>query len=93
MSRKIIIILITAVAAVALTIFLVYYISKSKVEKPEEVGQKEFQIPDVGADFNIGVNAGNIGEATENPLKNMPSTSPLEEVANPYRDSYKNPFK
>jgi len=43
--------------------------------------------------YNVNVDLSGIGAATENPLKNMPTTNSLENVANPYRDPYKNPFK
>lgn len=43
--------------------------------------------------YGIGIDLSGIGEGTENALENMPSTNPLEEVANPFRDAYKNPFK
>lgn len=33
-----------------------------------------------------------IGDATANPLENMPSVNPYEKTANPFKDSYKNPF-
>lgn len=34
-----------------------------------------------------------VGDATKNPLDNMPSVNPLEEAQNPFRDSYQNPFR
>ena len=47
----------------------------------------------IGIDFNIGIDLRGLGKMTENALKNMPLTNPLEKVANPFRDAYKNPFK
>lgn len=34
-----------------------------------------------------------LGGGAENPLKDMPSTNPMENVKNPFKESYKNPFK
>lgn len=33
------------------------------------------------------------GEVVSNPLEKMPSTNPFEEVINPFKELYKNPFK
>lgn len=33
------------------------------------------------------------GDAVQNPLEKMPETNPFENVANPFEDAYKNPFK
>lgn len=33
------------------------------------------------------------GEAVKNPLEEMPSTNPFEQVVNPFKELYKNPFK
>ncbi len=88
-NKKIIIILI--IVAILLVIAGVYYFSRG--EKPKEETKDQPQKVDEGADFNIGVDAGNVGQGTESALKNMPSANPLEEVANPFRDAYKNPFK
>lgn len=82
MSKKIIIIFIIIIIAILVAIAGVYYIPKEK--KPKI---------DIGVDFNIGVDVSGVGKGTENALKNMPPTNPLEEVANPFRDAYKNPFK
>ncbi len=91
MNRKFLIIFIVVVAVILVAASGGYYISKDK--KAKEGKKKEIQDIGMGVDFNIGVDVSDIGKATENPLKNMPSTNPLEEVANPFRDSYKNPFK
>lgn len=34
-----------------------------------------------------------MGKAVENPLEEMPVFNPYEEVANPFTEIYKNPFK
>ena len=46
-----------------------------------------------GEKYGIGIDLSGLGKMTENALKNMPFTNPLERVANPFRDAYKNPFK
>lgn len=33
------------------------------------------------------------GAVVENPLEQMPSANPFEEVVNPFKELYKNPFK
>ena len=91
MSKKAIIISIIIIAIVLVAIFGVYYISKWRKAK-EQTG-KGLEGLDIGVDLNVGVDVGEIGKGTENVLKNMPATNPLEEVANPFRDAYKNPFK
>ncbi len=95
MNKKFLIIFVVVVAVILVAASGGYYISKEKKAKEgeKEGAKKELQDVGIGVDFNIGVDVGDIGKATENPLKNMPSTNPLEEVANPFRDSYKNPFK
>ena len=88
-NKKIIIILI--IVAILLVIAGIYYFSRG--EKPKEETKDQLQKVDVSVDFNIGVDVGDVGKGTESALKNMPSTNPLEEVANPFRDAYKNPFE
>ncbi len=88
-NKKVIIILI--IAAILSAIAGVYYFSRG--EKPKEETKDQLQKVDVSVDFNIGVDVSNIGKGTESALKNMPATNPLEEVENPFRDAYKNPFE
>ncbi len=87
MSKKTIFFII--VIAVLVAIFAVYFLYGEKWLKE---GMKK-GLQGFGIDFNIGVDVSGVGKGTENALKNMPSTNPLEGVANPFRDAYKNPFK
>lgn len=91
MSKKILIILIIVIVAILVAVAGVYYIYKAK--KTKEEAKDKFPKVEVGVDFNIGVDVSGVGQGTENVLKNMPPTNPLEDVANPFRDAYKNPFK
>lgn len=34
-----------------------------------------------------------VSEAVKNPVEEMPSANPYENVKNPFKDTYKNPFK
>lgn len=86
MNKKIAIIIIVIVAVVA--IIAASYLIVSGLRK------KGAQTPKLNlGGAGTGVELGDIGKATANPLENMPATNPLENVANPFRDSYKNPFK
>lgn len=84
------VIIVSIIAAVLLATAGVYFFSKS--EKPKEEAKEQPQKVDTGIDYT-GVDAGNVGQGAESVLKNMPSTNPLEDVANPFRDAYKNPFE
>ena len=87
MSKKATIIFIIVAILVAVT--GVYFIYGEKwLKKGAKKGLQGF-----GVDFNIGIDVSGVGKGTENALKNMPSTNPLEGVVNPFRDAYKNPFK
>lgn len=87
------VIIVSIIAVVLLATAGVYYLFIYKGEKSKEGVKDRLQKVDVGVDFNIGVDAGNVGQGAESVLKNMPATNPLEEVANPFRDAYKNPFE
>lgn len=86
MSTKTLIIIIVIILAAALAVYFSgLYKKLLPGEKAEERGMPQFQFsPDVG---------GQVGKATGNPLAEMPSTNPLEQVANPFEDSYHNPFE
>ena len=87
MSKKIIIIFI--IVAILVAVAGVYFIYGEKWLKE---GMKK-GLQGFGIDFNIGIDVSGVGKGTENALKNMPSTNPLEGVVNPFRDAYKNPFE
>lgn len=93
MSKKFLIILI-AIAVVLIAASAVYFVSKgNKSGKEANITRPSpspilSPTPASSPDVND-----NIGSATENPLENMPAANPMENVANPFRDSYKNPFK
>lgn len=95
MPKKILIIIIVAVLIVGGVVYY-YIIRPGLVEKlaPAEEERAEEKMPMVeigGVEMGVGVEV-DIGKATENPVE-IPSTNPLEDVANPFRDSYKNPFE
>ena len=69
---------------VLVVLVVVYYFSyqqgwKVGFEKGKEVGRTAAKVE--------------AGEAVTNPLEKIPSANPFEDAVNPFRDSYKNPFK
>lgn len=64
---------------------------KVEEEKAEKAEVKVSKIEVGGVEMGVGVEI-DVGAATENPV-DIPSTNPLKDVANPFRDSYKNPFE
>ena len=87
-KKTIIIFIIAAILVATAGVYCIY-----QWKKPKEEAKDKFPKVDIGVDFNIGVDVSGVGKGTENALKNMPPTNPLEDVANPFRDAYKNPFK
>lgn len=81
MKSKIVIIIFIVVLLLGAAVYLVFFRGGAKGKYG------------IGIDFNVGIDLSGLGKMTENALKNMPLTNPLEEVANPFRDAYKNPFK
>lgn len=47
----------------------------------------------VGKEIGRAASQTEAGTAVQNPLEQMPSTNPFEEVVNPFKELYKNPFK
>lgn len=92
MSKKFLIVFIIAVAVVLVGAWAVYFSSKSKKagEGVNIVPPSPSPIPSQSPAGSLDVKD-NIGNATENPLENMPATNHLENVSNPFQ--YKNPFK
>ena len=49
--------------------------------------------------YKLGIETGrtaaqtSAGAAVTNPLEKMPETNPFEQVVNPFKELYKNPFK
>ena len=81
-----------AVVVVAGALAFYFVAQKNTVQQPTQQKRTEEKDSSVSAVGNtLGVQ--DIGQATDNPLEDMPSTNPLEDVANPFRDAYKNPFK
>ena len=81
MKTKTYIIFLIIVIIVSLA---VYYFSwqqgyKAGFEKGKEVGKAAAKVE--------------AGETVQNPFEEIPSTNPFEDAINPFRDSYKNPFK
>lgn len=83
--------IILIVVIILLVIAGVYYFSRR--EKSKDEAEDLSQKVDAGINYDVDANVGDVGKGTENALKNMPATNPLEEVANPFRDAYKNPFE
>ena len=81
MKSKIVIIIFIVILLLAAGVYFIFFRGGAKGKYG------------AGIDFNVGVDLSGIGEGTENALENMPSTNPLEGVANPFRDTYKNPFE
>ena len=77
MSKKVLIIFIVALVAVAGT---VYYFSY-------QMGYRE------GKEFGRLMGEISAGTLVENPLGEMPSVNPFEKIINPFKELYKNPFK
>lgn len=57
-------------------------------EKMEEKSDEKNFILGSTPEINVDVS-----EAVKNPVEEMPSVNPYENVKNPFKDSYKNPFK
>lgn len=74
--------IVVAAIILIIAVFLLYLV----VFKGGKFGQG------IRSKYGIGIDFGGIGKGTENVLENMPATNPLENVANPFRDTYKNPF-
>ena len=92
MNKKILFVSILAVVVVAGALAFYFVAQKNTVQQPTQQKRTEEKDSNVSAVGNtLGVQ--DIGQATDNPLQDMPSTNPLEDVANPFRDAYKNPFK
>ena len=48
---------------------------------------------DSGKEVGMAAAKTGAGAAVTNPLEGLPETNPFEEVVNPFKDLYKNPFK
>lgn len=57
-------------------------------EKAEEKSDEDDFVLGSAPEINVDVS-----EAVKNPVEEMPSANPYENVKNPFKDSYKNPFK
>ena len=83
MNKNILVILISVLVCLLIAGVVFYYLKVKPTTNGtlQEALNKASTLPDVGADKIIG-----------NPLDEVPSTNPMEKVANPFEDSYKNPF-
>lgn len=87
MPKKLIYLIIIAIIAVLILVGVVFYFSKKA--KPNQ-GQTEQEAINSALQFVVPqINAENI---ISNPLEGAPSINPLDKVANPFEDGYKNPF-
>lgn len=94
MNKKVIIIILILVIAILLAGGCVFLLTRNKkTEGPGGTSGSERQkiVPSFGQGINVG-EALSVGEGIINPLENAPSVNPLEDVKNPFKDSYKNPF-
>lgn len=73
------IILVILIIVVIIVVLAVIYLWPNLLPKEEKGGVKLPQVE--------------VGKAVENPLEGMPSANPYEEVVNPFKEAYKNPFK
>lgn len=48
---------------------------------------------DVGKEVGISAAKAGAGAAVTNPLEKLPETNPFQDVVNPFKDLYQNPFK
>lgn len=88
MSKIKAIILIVLVVCLLSAGGIFYYFNNTKQnrQKTLEDGLQE------AFDKAIGLPEEAMDEIIDNPMENAPSVNPLEKVANPFDDSYKNPF-
>ena len=77
---------IISIIIILVVIGAVYYYYKF-VREAE--GGIEIKMPELDVGIDVG---SEVGKAVVNPLAEMPVVNPLEDVANPFRDSYQNPF-
>ena len=48
---------------------------------------------EAGKEFGMAAAKTGAGAAVTNPLEKLPETNPFQEVVNPFKDLYQNPFK
>ena len=84
-------VVVILIVLVVVTTGTFYFLSKKEVKEniTPQVSEEELQTPDLG---NLAPEV-NVGVAVENPLENMPSTNPLEDIPNPFDNNYENPFE
>lgn len=88
MSKKIYILL--SVLGISFLVLGYYWFKKNNSSKKEDVNvsiqsiNSKEQVPQVKIDFS---------QAVKNPVEEMPSVNPYEDVKNPFKESYINPFK
>lgn len=83
MNKILVIIIILVVLAAAIVYWQFFY-------KPQEKGFTP-TLPEVSS--GVGSVAEGIDVGAVNPIENMPSTNPMDKVANPFEGGYANPFE
>lgn len=82
MNKIILIVIVLAVLAAAIVYWQYFY-------KPQEKGFTP-TLPEM--DSGVGSAAKGVDVGAVNPVENMPSTNPMDKVANPFEGGYANPF-
>lgn len=86
MDKKITIIIVVCVLVVLAAAVVVYW---QFFYKPQEKGFTP-SIPEVGSGAKGALEKIDVGVV--NPVESMPSTNPMDKIANPFEGGYSNPF-
>ena len=85
MDKKLLIIFIIAILVVAAGAYLLG--NQIGYGKGKQAGYEE------GKEVGRAAAQTEASQAVTNPLEELPSTNPFEEVVNPFEEAYQNPFK
>ena len=86
MSGKILVIIIIIILISAGVAYCGFYYYEKGSAQPIEESAVKFELPQLDAGETAA-------QGTVNALENMPSVNPMEDVANPFEDTYVNPFE
>ena len=78
-KKQLILIVVFVIIAVAVGIAGYYYGHQTGYDEGIEIGRAAGQVE--------------AGDVVSNPMENMPSTNPFDEVVNPFDEAYENPFE
>jgi len=80
MDKKQLIIIVVLMALIVVGLVGGYYYGRQTgYQEGVEVGRAAAQVE--------------LGDVVSNPMENMPSANPFEEVVNPFEEAYQNPFE